>query len=49
MLGSDRGDKFARCSESDNFAVIHDGDPIAKPLRFIHVVRGEQDGPCRQL
>ena len=47
VLGAGGGDQFARAAESDLFAVVHDGDALAEPLGFVHVVRGEKDGAAR--
>ena len=29
--------------EGEDHAVVHDGHPFAQPVRFLHVVRGQQD------
>src|SRR5262249_626680 len=38
------GFKLARRAESDDFAVINDGDAITEALGFLDVVRGHDDG-----
>ena len=37
-----RGDQLARRVEGHDLAVIDDGDAVAEPLGFVHVMRGEQ-------
>ena len=49
MFGADGIDQLARGSESDDFAVIHDGHAVAESLGFIHVMGGEQDGAAGEL
>ena len=41
-----RGDQLARRVEGDDLAVLDDGDAVAEPLGFVHVVRREQHGPA---
>ena len=43
---AERLDQFARCAQGDHLAFIHDGHAIAKALRFIHVVSGQQNRPA---
>ena len=31
----------------DDLPVIHDGQPVAQPLRLIHIMRGQQNGSAR--
>ena len=33
-----------RGAERDNFSLVDDGDAVAQALRFLDVVRGDQDG-----
>ena len=42
VLGAERGDQLERRAQRDHLAVIDDGDPVAEPLRLVHVVRREQ-------
>ena len=44
MLDADGCDQFPRSAPGDRFAVIHDGHTLAELLRFVHVVRGQDDG-----
>jgi tumor protein p53-inducible protein 3 len=37
-------DQFLRCAEGDAFAVVDDGDAIAKAFRLVHVMRRKQNG-----
>src|SRR5260221_13773427 len=45
MFGAQRGDQLAGRAERDHLAVVHHRDAVAKPLRFFHVVRGQQHCP----
>ena len=49
VLHADRGDQLARRSQRDHFAVIHDGDAVAQPLGFVHVVSGQQNRPAGEF
>jgi hypothetical protein len=49
VLRADRGDQFARRAKSNLFAVVHDSDALAEALGFVHVMRGEKDGPAGEL
>ena len=49
MLDADRRDELARRPERDDLAVVHDGHALAEPLRFVHVVRRQQNRPARAL
>ena len=49
MLGSQRLDQLPRGPQRDDAPVVNDGHPLAQPLRFLHVVRGEQDGAAARL
>jgi hypothetical protein len=42
VLRAERGDERTRRVERDHPAVIHDGDPVAQPLRLLHVVRRQE-------
>ena len=44
VLGAERRDQLARRAERDQLALVHDADAIAELVRFVHVVRGDQDG-----
>src|SRR5438132_1569535 len=37
------GDQFLRCAQGNEVPVIDDGDVIAQPLRFFHVMSGQQN------
>src|SRR5271157_2213419 len=41
--------QFGGTSGGDGAAMIDDGDAVAKPLRFVHIVRRQQDGPAAAL
>ena len=43
VLGAERLDQLARRAERDQPAAIHDADAIAERMRFVHVVRRDQD------
>src|SRR6185436_15332111 len=43
VLGADRENQLAWRAEGDDLPVIHDRNPIAQLLRFVHVVRRQQD------
>ena len=37
------GDQLARRAERDQLALVHDADAIAQRVRFVHVMRGDQN------
>ena len=49
MLAAKLGDQFPRRAESNDLPLIDDGDAIAQSFRFIHVVRGDDDGAALVL
>ena len=44
VVAAYRGNQLLRRSQGNDPAVVHDGDPVAEALRFVHVMRGEDDG-----
>src|SRR5205085_2342195 len=48
VLGAERRDERARRAERDDLAVVHDGNPVAQPLRFFHVMRREENRAARR-
>jgi len=43
VFGAQGGDEVGRGAEGDHFAVVDDGDAVAEPGGFLHVVGGEED------
>jgi len=42
MMTAKSVDQIGRSAFGDNLAVVDYGQPVAKPFRFVHVVRGQQ-------
>ena len=49
VMSAEAGDQIGRRSLGDDLAVIDNGEAIAEPLSFVHVVRGEQHGAALAL
>src|SRR6266571_3635409 len=49
LVRSQRGDQLCGAPERDDLAVVHDRDTVAQALRFLHVMRREEDGSASGL
>src|ERR1700739_1395942 len=49
MMSTQPVDQIRRRSLGDDLSVIHDRQPVAQPLGFVHVVGGEQNRPALLL
>src|SRR5215469_13195737 len=49
MMPTEAGDQLGRSSCGDDLAMVDDGNSIAQPLGFVHVVRGQEHGTATTL